>query len=170
MTMNRPFVTIAATVALATASNVGTAAETAPAKKPAASTSLNAIDRGKYMLIVGGCNDCHTADFTARAGDVPEREWLKGSGKLGFSGPWGTTYGSNLRLVLSTMTETQWVRYVKDLKTRPPMPWFNLNQWTDADLRAFYKYVRSLGSPGEAAPAYVPPEITPAAPLIQWPK
>jgi len=42
------------------------------------------------------------------------------------------------------MSETQWVRYAKDLKTRPPMPWFNLNQWTDADLRAFYKYVRSL--------------------------
>src|SRR2546425_1037207 len=93
--MNRPFVTIATTVALITASNVGTAAETAPAKKPAASTSLNAIDRGKYMLIVGGCNDCHTADFAARSGDVPEREWLKGSGKLGFSGSWGTTYRSN---------------------------------------------------------------------------
>src|SRR5882724_2198222 len=91
MTMNRSSVTIAATVALVTASSVGTAAETAPAKKPAASTSLNALDRGKYMLIVGGCNDCHTADFAARSGDVPEREWLKGSGKVGFSGPWGTT-------------------------------------------------------------------------------
>ena len=87
--MNRLFVITAAAVALITASRPGTAAETAPAKKPAASTSLNAIDRGKYMLIVGGCNDCHTADFAARSGDVPEREWLKGSGKIGFSGEYG---------------------------------------------------------------------------------
>ena len=170
MTMNRHFATTAATVALITASTIAAAAEPAPAKKPAASTSLNAIDRGKYMLIVGGCNDCHTADFAARSGDVPEREWLKGSGKIGFSGPWGTTYGSNLRFVLATMTEAQWVRYAKELKARPPMPWFNLNQWTDADLRAFYKYVRSLGAPGEPTPAYVPPDKTPASPLIQWPK
>ena len=169
MTMNRLFVTITAMVALITASSVGIAAETAQAKKPAASTSLNAIDRGKYVLIVGGCNDCHTADFAARSGDVPEREWLKGSGKLGFSGPWGTTYGSNLRLVLSTMTETQWVRHAKDLKTRPPMPWFNLNQWTDADLRAFYKYVRGLGPLGEPVPAFVPPETKPSPPYIEWP-
>ena len=98
-TMNRFLGIGAATVALITASNVVTAADSAPAKNPRASTSLNAIDRGKYMLIVGGCNDCHTADFAARSGDVPEREWLKGSGKIGFSGPWGTTYGSNLRLV-----------------------------------------------------------------------
>ncbi|HEY3178570.1 MAG TPA: cytochrome C [Casimicrobiaceae bacterium] len=168
--MNRLFVTIAATVSLATAANIGTAAETAAAKKgPRASASLNAIDRGKYMLIVGGCNDCHTADFAARMGDVPEREWLKGSGKLGFSGPWGTTYGSNLRLGLSTMSETQWVRYAKELKTRPPMPWFSLNQWTDTDLRAFYKYVRSLGSPGEPVPAYLPPDKAPPPPVIQWP-
>ena len=107
MTMNRPFVTIATTVALITASNVGTAAETAPAKKPAASTSLNAIDRGKYMLIVGGCNDCHTADFAARSGDVPEREWLKGSGKLGFSGSPVQTGAS--KLGANAESETAWI-------------------------------------------------------------
>ena len=168
--MTRLLVILGAAAALFTASNAGAAADMTAAKKPHASTSLNAIDRGKYMLIVGGCNDCHTADFAARSGDVPEREWLKGSGKIGFSGPWGTTYGSNLRFVLATMTEAQWVRYAKELKTRPPMPWFNLNQWTDADLRAFHKYVRSLGAPGEPTPAYVPPDKTPASPLIQWPK
>jgi mono/diheme cytochrome c family protein len=167
--MNRLFLLTAATIAIAITSTAGTAAETVAAKKgPRASASLNAVDRGKYMLIVGGCNDCHTAEFAARGGDLPERDWLKGS-RLGFSGPWGTTYASNLRFTLSTMSEAQWVRYAKELKTRPPMPWFNLNQWTDADLRAFYKYVRSLGPPGEAAPAYVPPDKAPASPVVQWP-
>ena len=44
------------------------------------------------------------------------------------------------------------------------MPWFNLNQWTDADLRAFYKYVRALGPIGDATPAFVPAETKPTPP------
>ena len=169
MLINRLFNTAIIASALAATANAAGAAEPPAAKVPRASASLNAQDRGRYMVIVGGCNDCHTAGFAARAGDVPEREWLKGGGNLGFSGPWGTTYGSNLRLVLAKMTEAQWVRYAKDLKTRPPMPWFNLNQWTDADLRAFYKYVRGLGPPGEPVPAFVPPETKPTPPYIEWP-
>ena len=169
MSINRVLIAVAVAGAFAAATNIVGAAETPAAKQPRASASLNAQDRGKYMLIVGGCNDCHTAGFAARGGDVPEREWLKGGGNLGFNGPWGTTYASNLRLVLAKMTEAQWVRYAKELKTRPPMPWFNLNQWTDADLRAFYKYVRGLGPPGDAAPAFVPPEKPPTPPYVQWP-
>ena len=107
---------------IAAASPVGAADSAAAKKGPRASASLNAQDRGKYMLIVGSCNDCHTAGFAARSGDVPEREWLMGSGNLGFNGPWGTTYAPNLRLVLSKMTEAQWVRYAKDLKSKPPYP------------------------------------------------
>ena len=167
--MNRTVIVTSLAATLAIAASIAGAAEPA-AKQPLASASLNARDRGKYMVIVGNCNDCHTASFAARSGDVPEKEWLKGSGNLGFTGPWGTTYAPNLRLVLSKMTEAQWVRHAKELKTRPPMPWFSLNQWTDADLRAFYKYVRSLGPPGDPAPAFVPPETKPTPPFIQWPE
>jgi mono/diheme cytochrome c family protein len=169
MSIERVFIVTSVAAALTATASVTRAADLAAPKTPRASASLNAQDRGRYMVIVGGCNDCHTAGFAARSGDVPEREWLKGGGNLGFSGPWGTTYASNLRLVLSKMTEAQWVRYAKELKTRPPMPWFNLNQWTDADLRAFYKYVRGLGPPGEAAPGFVPPETRPPPPYIEWP-
>ena len=56
-------------------------------------------------------------------GKVPEAEWLKGD-SLGWRGPWGTTYPANLRLYMAPMTQDQWVRTAKDLKTRPPMPWF----------------------------------------------
>ena len=59
-----------------------------------------------------------TAD-AADGGNVPERDWLLGSGPLGFRGPWGTTYAPNLRLTASTMTEAEWVKYAKSLKTRP---------------------------------------------------
>ncbi len=157
---------IAFTIALA----LPCAAEAADAAKPtsAAKPSSAQIARGRYLLNVGSCNDCHTHDFAPRDGNVPESEWLKGS-SLGFNGPWGTTYAPNLRLTASNMTEAQWVAFTKALKTRPPMPWFNLNRWSDADLRALYHYIKSLGPVGTPAPQYVPPDKQPNPPFIQWP-
>ncbi len=134
-----------------------------------AAAAKRTLDRGRYMLTIGSCNDCHTAGFGPRDGNVPEVEWLLGSGALGFNGPWGTTYAPNLRLLLANMSENRWVTYAKSLKTRPPMPWFNLNKWSDSDLRAFYRYVKSLGAAGESAQAYLPPAQAPTPPYIQWP-
>ncbi len=128
------------------------------------------VERGRYLLIVGSCNDCHTAGFAPSDGHVAEKDWLLGSGPLGFNGPWGTTYAPNLRAVASRMTEAQWVPYLKTLKTRPPMPWFNLKQWRDSDLRALYQYIRQLGPVGDATvKAYLPPDKTPPEPFIRWP-
>lgn len=125
------------------------------------------IARGRYLAIVGNCNDCHTAGYAPSEGKVPEKEWLKGD-SLGLAGPWGTTYPTNLRLALSKMTEDQWVHYARSFKTRPPMPWFTVNQWSEDDLRAFHKYVRHLGTPGAAAPQALPPGQKPKIPYIQW--
>ena len=113
------------------------------------------IERGRYLAIVGACNDCHTPNYPETAGKVPESQWLTGHG-TGFQGPWGTTYPANLRLVTQAMTEEQWVARAR-APMRPPMPWFNLRDMNDADLRALYRYIRSLGPTGEAAPAYVQP-------------
>jgi hypothetical protein len=99
---------------------------------------------------------------------VPEKDWLLGS-PLGLRGPWGTTYATNLRLSLSKLTEEQWLSYAKALKTRPPMPWFNVNKWSDRDLRAFYRYVRSLGPAGNPAPQPLAPNQAPSPPYVQWP-
>jgi hypothetical protein len=67
------------------------------------------------------------------------------------------------------MTEDQWVNYAKSLKTRPPMPWFNIQAMTEPDLRALYQYVKSLGPSGNQAPAFVPPDKQPKPPFVQWP-
>src|SRR5262249_4303980 len=99
------------------------------------------IARGRYVAIIGGCNDCHTAGYPQKNGTIPESEWLLGN-PVGFRGPWGTSYPTNLRLTLSKMTEAQWVAYAKKLQVRPPMPWFNLNKMSEADLRAFYHFLR----------------------------
>ena len=56
-------------------------------------------DRGRYLVWVGGCNDCHTPGFPEAAGNIPEEQWLTGN-PVGFQGPWGTNYPKNLRLYI----------------------------------------------------------------------
>lgn len=126
------------------------------------------IERGRYVVSVAGCNDCHTPGFAVRNGQVEEAQWLTGDA-LGWRGPWGTTYASNLRLFMQGIDEQQWLRLARTLETRPPMPWFNLRRMSEADLRAIYRYVRHLGPAGTSAPAYVPPGQTPPQPYVQFP-
>ena len=126
------------------------------------------IARGRYLISIAGCNDCHTPNFAPSGGKTPESEWLTGDA-LGWRGPWGTTYAPNLRLTMAKLTEEQWVKQAKTLTTRPPMPWFNLHRMSEGDLRAIYRYVRHLGPAGKPAPDYVPPEGKPAGPYVQFP-
>lgn len=126
------------------------------------------IERGRYVVEIGGCNDCHTAGYGDAGGKAPESERLKGD-TVGYRGPWGTSYPTNLRLSIGKMTEDEWLKYGKNLMTRPPMPWFNVRAMTDADLRALYQYVKSLGVSGTSAPAFVPPDKQPKPPYVQWP-
>jgi mono/diheme cytochrome c family protein len=127
------------------------------------------VQRGRYLVAIAGCNDCHTPNFAPSGGKVPETQWLTGD-SLGWRGPWGTTYAPNLRLYMQTLTEGQWVKKAKTLATRPPMPWFNLHHMSAADLRAIYRYVRYLGPAGNPAPDYVPPDKAPPHPYVQFPE
>ena len=131
---------------------------------PAMAADLS-VQRGRYLVRIGGCNDCHTPGYMAKTGNVPEDQWLTGD-SLGFSGPWGTTYPSNLRHLLGTMEEESWVRFARNLRTRPPMPWFNLKVMNENDLRAMYRYVRSLPADDTRVPDFVPPGRPPATPHI----
>ena len=141
------------------------AAELLPARKTATASAAHSIERGRYLVMIGGCNDCHTPDYPAKEGKVPEDKWLVGNA-LGFNGPWGTTYPSNLRRLMRTMDEDDWVQYARTLEARPPMPWFNLRIMTEDDLRAIHRYVRSLPADETPAPDYVPPGRKPTTPYI----
>lgn len=133
----------------------------------AAMTPEQKVERGKYLVTVGGCNDCHTPGTLY--GDPDETRLLSGS-ELGWSGPWGTTYPRNLtpdkETGIGTWTEDD---IVKALKTGqrpdgspilPPMPWPDYAQMADEDLYAVAAYIQSLpsvshtvpdrGKPGEA--------------------
>ena len=135
-----------------------------------AAPSAQQIERGRYVVEIGGCNDCHTAGYADAGGKAAESDRLKGD-TLGYRGPWGTTYPTNLRLSIGNKTEDEWVKYAKGLMTRPPMPWFNVRAMTEADQRAVYQYIKSLpGAAGTASPAFLPSDKMPKDPYIQWPK
>jgi hypothetical protein len=71
---------------------------------------------------------------------------------------------------MQRVTEDEWVRLAHSVQLRPPMPWFILHDLSEADLRAFYRFVRYLGPAGEAAPAFLPPGETPPNPTVQFPR
>ena len=115
----------------------------------------DAVARGRYLSQVAGCNDCHTPAYPQSDGKVPEARWLVGS-DVGFSGPWGVSYASNLRLVAQKMNAAEWRAHARSPR-RPPMPWFALRDMTDADVDAIYAFLRYLGPAGVPAPAAVAP-------------
>ena len=134
-----------------------------------AGQAADQVDRGRYLVRIAGCNDCHTPGYPARNGQVEVKLWLTGDA-VGWAGPWGTTYATNLRLLLAGMTERQWIQYARRMEPRPPMPWFNVRAMSDADLKAIYAFTRSLGPAGQPAPAYVPPGQKAEGPVVQFPQ
>jgi len=86
----------------------------------AAQPDQKRIDRGRYLVTVGGCNDCHTPlkmgpkgpepdmarmlsghpdTFPIKAGTQPASgEWMALTAATGtaFSGPWGVSFTANL--------------------------------------------------------------------------
>ncbi len=133
-----------------------------------ASKDAVSVERGRYLVRIAGCNDCHTAGYAEQGGNVPEAQWLLGD-QLGWRGPWGTTYAINLRLYFSRMTEDQWLSVARQLRSRPPMPYFNIAAMDDDDLRSLYRFVRLLEPLGKPVPAYLPPTKEPPQPYVQFP-
>ena len=91
------------------------AAEMSPEPTPAIGAVDDAalLERGRYLTVTSGCNDCHSPGYAESGGTTPEAEWLVGS-PLGWSGPWGTTYPANLRLKAGEMDEAAWLDYTAD--------------------------------------------------------
>lgn len=142
-----------------------------PSVMPNASQDGHAklVERGRYLVKIAGCNDCHTPGYALSGGKVPEKDWLIGD-QVGWQGPWGTTYPANLRLSMQKLDEAQWLQLAHSAQFRPPMPWFALRDMTRDDLRAIYQFVRDLDPAGDAAPSYAPPGEQAQGPYILFPK
>lgn len=37
------------------------------------------LARGRYLVKLGGCNDCHTPGYAQAGGKMPESDWLTGN-------------------------------------------------------------------------------------------
>ena len=127
------------------------------------------VARGRYLVQTAGCNDCHTPGYAEAGGKVPEQAWLTGD-RLGWRGPWGTSYATNLRLRLGEMSRDEWLRYARAMQPRPPMPWFNVRAMSDQDLTAIWAWVKAMGPAGEPAPQALPPGQAPVGPVVMFPQ
>jgi mono/diheme cytochrome c family protein len=132
----------------------------------AAAPDQKTIDRGRYLVAFGACNDCHTPGWRDRDGNVPVAQWMTGN-SVGFRGPWGTVYPANVRLEFQSITEAQWLDMVRTRGGHPPMTWTNLRSLSIPDQRAIYAFIRSLGPAGAPAPYGVPAGKEPATPYIE---
>ena len=140
---------------------------TAQAEAPKAQDK-GLVERGRYLVKVAGCNDCHTPGYLQTEGKVDEKLWLTGEA-FGWRGPWGTTYATNLRMFVADMSQAQWLQHLGTMRPRPPMPYFNVQAMTEQDRKAIYAYLKAMGPAGQPAPAWVPPGKQPPQPYAQFP-
>jgi mono/diheme cytochrome c family protein len=137
------------------------------------------ITRGKYLVTLGGCNDCHTPGYFFGKPDMPRA--LTGS-EVGFEIPGlGVFYAPNLTpdeaTGLGRWSERDIVTAIRtgkrpDGRTLAPiMPWAGLAQLTDSDAAAIAAYLKSLPpvsnkvpgpfGPGEAPTSFVMKVVAP---------
>jgi mono/diheme cytochrome c family protein len=120
---------------------LGAAACMKPAAESDASAARARVERGKYLVTIGGCNDCHTPLKMGPKGPEPDMArmlsghpesfpitgntaapsatWLVAMAASGtaFSGPWGVSFAANLtpddNTGLGIWTEDMFVKAVR---------------------------------------------------------
>ncbi|MEO7458100.1 MAG: cytochrome C [Gemmatimonadaceae bacterium] len=138
-----------------------------PASGPAVA-AMSMEQAGEYLTIVGSCNDCHTQGWSESKGKVAPADRFAGL-DVGFRGEWGTVYGKNLRTITQRQSEDHWVQVLKtsdDGDGKPPMPWWNTAQMSERDLRAMYRYIKSLGPNTKGTPRNLRPGVEPTTPYV----
>ncbi len=155
----------------ATNSGAVTSASSSSAMGPTTSPAVQAMtmeQAGEYLTIAGSCNDCHTQGWVEAKGKIPPADRFAGL-DVGFRGAWGTVYGKNLRTITQRQSEDHWVETLKTADGgdgNPPMPWWNTALMNERDLRAMYRYIKSLGPNTKGVPRNLKPGVQPTGPWI----
>ena len=130
-----------------------------------------AVARGKYLVTIGGCQDCHTpGHFLGK----PDMARVLGGSEVGFDMPGlGTFYGPNLtpdkETGLGKWTDAQVVTALRtgvrpDGRVLAPiMPWRALGVLSDQDAGAVVAYLRSLPPVANKVPGPFGPGETPTS-------
>ena len=118
------------------------------------------IERGKYLVTLGGCGDCHTpGTFLGH----PDKERLLAGSEVGFAVPGlGVFPGRNLTPDKETgigKWSTQEIVTAITTGKRPDgrilapiMPWMALSQLTPSDANAIAAYLKSIPAVDNSVP------------------
>jgi cytochrome c553 len=130
------------------------------------------VERGRYLVMISACHDCHSPKVDAQM--TPDASRLL-SGRpqtttppvqataeirasldlTAWAGPWGNSYAANLTPDTETGLGGRYTEqlFIRALRTgqkpegeqlAPPMPWTVYRNMTDEDLKAIYAYLRTL--------------------------
>ena len=117
---------------------------------PVAMTPEQKIARGRYMVSISGCNDCHTpGSFYG----LPDTSRTLAGSELGWRGPWGVSFARNLTpdsTGIGSWTEEQIVTAIRTGRRPdgsallPPMPWPTYANLSDEDAAAIAAYLKTI--------------------------
>ena len=120
-----------------------------PLNAPVAEPDLSTPEkRGKYLVTIAGCADCHTPQ-DAHGQPLPNMDF---GGGLILDGSWGRVASANLTPDPSGIPYydqaifTQAIRtgYVKARKLNQIMPWHAYRGMTDEDIASIFAYIKTL--------------------------
>ena len=136
----------------------------------AASAGDPQVERGKYLVTIGGCGDCHTPGYFLGKPDVSK---TLGGSDVGFGIPGlGAFVGRNLtpdkETGLGNWTDDQIITAFTTgvrpdgRKLAPIMPWQDLAHLDREDALAIVAYLRSLPPVKHAVPGPFGPKDVPS--------
>jgi len=136
----------------------------------AAHAADSQIERGKYLVTIAGCNDCHTPGYFL---GKPDFSRTLGGSDVGFAIPGvGAFVGRNLtpdkETGLGDWTDQQILAALTTgmrpdgRKLAPVMPWQELAALAPDDAKAIVAYLRSLPPVNNAVPGPFGPSDTPS--------
>ena len=141
-----------------------------------ATPHVDPVVRGRYLVTIMSCNDCHTPGYLYGAPDTSRR--LSGS-DLGWTGPWGVVHARNLTPDTTTgigkWTIDQIVTALRTGNTpdgsqlAPIMPWMNYSDILDQDdAVAIASYLKSLPPIVHKNLDRIPPGQKPTGALVTF--
>lgn len=155
-------------IAITVAATVAAPAEL-KAQQSAAGSAM--VERGRYLVGITGCHDCHSPKTTGMTPDLsralsgrPATTPLPSATKdevhasldlTAWTGPWGQSVASNLTPDPATGIGSRYseASFIQTMRTgrkpngtavQPPMPSEVYQNMTDEDLRAIWAYLRTI--------------------------
>ena len=166
--------TVCLALALVSAASCSMPAAKRAEEKPAG--TMTPLERGEYLATIGGCHDCHTPGTLYGGPDFGRK--LAGS-ELGWRGPWGVSYASNLtpddETGLGGWTNIEIERALRSgvkkdgTPIAPPMPWPSTSKLTTDDMSSLIAYLKSLPPIHHKVPDRVAPNGLAQGPTLEFP-